>query len=345
MQSRAEHHGDALLFRYLLEGTIDGALDEWSFARLDRRARAVAAWLQDRGYGGQRALVVFPHGLEFIEAFFGCLYAGVTPIPAYPPDPSHLDYTVVRLDRIACDAEAALILSVDSLVEQAEKLRLVENAGFVGSLPWVSVEQISSARAKDWRDPNAKPEDLAFLQYTSGSTSFPRGVMLSHGNVTHNLHKLRLQMGHDPEHLAERDGEFIFSWLPLFHDLGLIGVLLHALYVAGTGTFMSPLVFLKQPFLWLRATSRLRAYTAGGPNFCFDMAVRKVSEAQRAELDLSHLVNAFSGAEPVRWKTFCRFADYFAPCGFRPEAFFHAYGLAETCVFLSGGHSKLDEPT
>jgi acyl-CoA synthetase (AMP-forming)/AMP-acid ligase II len=169
----------------------------------------------------------------------------------------------------------------------------------------------------------------AFLQYTSGSTSQPKGVIVSHGNLMHN--EQLIQQAFD-----QSESSVIVGWLPLYHDMGLIGNVLQTLYVGARCVLLSPAAFLQSPFMWLQAISLAKATTSGGPNFAYDLCVRKVSEEQRAQLDLSSWKVAFNGAEPIRPATLKRFAKVFASCGFKPEAFHPCYGLAEATLFVSG---------
>jgi acyl-CoA synthetase (AMP-forming)/AMP-acid ligase II/acyl carrier protein len=197
-------------------------------------------------------------------------------------------------------------------------------------LRWLATDGIDRALAGEWRDPGVRPDDLAFLQYTSGSTAAPKGVMVTHGNLMENERVIQSVLSHDEE------STFV-GWLPVYHDMGLIGNVLQPLYIGALSVLMSPVSFLQQPFRWLRAVSRYRAHTSGGPNFAYDLCARKATEEQRTGLDLSGWRVAFNGAEPTRHETMSRFAETFEACGFRRQAFYPCYGLAEATLFVTGG--------
>jgi amino acid adenylation domain-containing protein len=308
-----------------------GAASDLSHGDLDRRALAIAARLQQLGSAGQRALLLYPPGLEFVAAFLGCLYGGVIAVPAYPPTSER---TLPRLLAIARDARPALALTTRELLGKLQPLaaRLPE----LGALSWVVTDgndeggESDAGLAGAWRDPRSGPEALAFLQYTSGSTATPKGVMVSHGNLLHNEEMIRRAFGQSADSI-------IVGWLPLYHDMGLIGNVLQPLYLGARCILQAPATFLQRPLSWLMAISRYRATTSGAPNFAYDLCVRKISEEQRAGLDLASWEVAFNGAEPVRPDTLERFATAFAPQGFRRDAFYPCYGLAEATLFVSGG--------
>ncbi|UCC64491.1 MAG: AMP-binding protein, partial [Anaerolineae bacterium] len=309
---------------------VDGETEEiyLSYAELDRHARAIGALLQRNGLSGQRALLLYPPGVEYIAALFGCLYAGVVAVPAYPPNPVQLNRTLPRLQAILNDAQPLAALTTTMV------LSLVEGLSVPGAdlkvLRWLATDNVSSSLAEEWREPAASRDTLAFLQYTSGSTSAPKGVMLTHGNLLHNSALIHRCFEHTPESQG-------VIWLPPYHDMGLIGGILQPLYGGFPVTLMSPLAFLQRPYRWLLAISRHRATTSGGPNFAYDLCVRKTTPEQRATLDLSSWEVAFNGSEPVRNETMERFATTFHPCGFRKEAFYPCYGLAEATLIVSGG--------
>lgn len=338
-----------------------------SYADLDKKARAIGAWLQSMGVSGERALLIYPPGLEYVVAFIGCLYAGVVAVPAYPPDPTRLNRTLPRLQVIANDAQAKIALTTDSILSMIKIMRFgskvtdslekvpflkkfgssinsylskrsaIVNAKDLGELKWLSTEGISNNLADEWSYPNINSGTLAFLQYTSGSTGTPRGVMLSHENLLYNLALIYEGL------IFNSDCEGVI-WLPIYHDMGLIGGVLQPLYAGIACTLMSPIDFLQRPLRWLNAISRIKdkPVVSGGPNFAYDLCIRKVTQEQRESLDLHNWVVAFSGAEPVRPATIDQFFETFKSCGFRREAFYPCYGLAEATLFVSGG--KQNEP-
>ncbi|MGR9051747.1 MAG: AMP-binding protein [Gammaproteobacteria bacterium] len=299
--------------------------DQLTYEQLDRRARALAVTLQALGISGRTALLLFPSGLEFIVAFMGCLYAGVIAVPT--PLPGRKDKDWIKTAAIAEDANVATVLTV---ADQAEFVReSMDGSAFFKDLVCLSVDSIAEELAEQWADPGITQEDIAFLQYTSGSTGTPKGVVVSHGNLLHNQEMMRRAYLHSEDTV-------IVSWLPLFHDMGLIGNVLHTLYLGGQCYLMTPVAFLQQPLRWLQALSDYRAGTSFAPNFAYELCLRRVTEEQRDALDLSRWTLALNGAEPVRADTLERFAKFFAPCGFKWSSHYPAYGLAEATLFVSG---------
>jgi amino acid adenylation domain-containing protein len=332
LRQRAEQTPEQHAYRFLGDD-VAGAGD-LSYGVLDRRARALGALLQESALPGARALLLYPPGLDYIAAFFGCLYAGVVAVPAYPPDPARLARTLPRLRAMVLDARPALALTTTALLPFAEALA-AQDAAFQG-VRWLAADATTLDHAAGWRAPAPQSETLALLQYTSGSTAAPKGVMLTHGNLLHNSALIRQAFGHTP---ASRG----VIWLPPYHDMGLIGGIIQPLYAGFPVTLMSPLDLLQRPLRWLQTISTERATTSGGPNFAYDLCVRKVTPEQRATLDLASWRVAFTGAEPVRAATLERFAAAFAPCGFRYEAFSPCYGLAEATLIVTGGQ-QADAP-
>jgi 8-amino-7-oxononanoate synthase/acyl carrier protein len=324
LRHRARHQGDSRGYLFLVDGESEEA--ELTYAELDRQARAIAAWLQSHGLEGERALLLFPAGFEFIAAFFGCLYAGVVAVPAYPP---RMNRSLDRIHAIANDARAQVALTTAAVLERIQPL--LKETPELERLTWLATDAPPPGIENRWQDPSAEGDTLAFLQYTSGSTGTPKGVMLSHSNLLHNC----ALIAHAFEHTHTLNAVF---WLPSYHDMGLVGGILAPLYQGAPNVLMSPMAFLQRPFRWLQAISRHKATTSGGPNFAYDLCIRKITPEQRAQLDLSSWNIAFNGAEPVRSETLDRFAEMFEPCGFRREAFYPCYGLAEATLIVSGGY-------
>ena len=281
----------------------------WTYAELDRRARAVAAEVSRVAAPGERAVLVFPPGLDFIAAFFGCLYAGVLPVPATYPKPRRPSS---RLDAIVADCTPLLALTTS---ETLGMLQLDEQAPGVRALEWIAVDRCRDADA--FQQPVARTaSDAAFLQYTSGSTSQPRGVVVTHGNLLHNLELIRSGFG---LHRAEENAPPVAGvfWLPAYHDMGLIGGILTPMFVGGTSYLLAPATFLQRPITWLETISRTGATISGAPNFAYELCARKTSAEQRASLDLSRWKLAFCGAEPIDPRSLDDFAAAFAGAGFR----------------------------
>ncbi|MBV8856906.1 MAG: amino acid adenylation domain-containing protein, partial [Acidobacteria bacterium] len=323
LRGRAARTPDRLAYTFLLDGEEEEA--SLTYGELDRRVRGVAARLQAEGAEGQRILLLYQPGLEFIVGFFGCLYAGAVAVPTYPPRQNR---SLLRLQSIIADAQARFVLTTSAILARIEAVP--EQVAALKRLCFVATDALAPEVADGWRAPRVDGETLAFLQYTSGSTAAPKGVMVTHGNLLHNERMIREGCGHD-EHST------FVGWLPLYHDMGLIGNVLQPLYLGSRCVLMSPVAFLQRPARWLQAISRYRARTSGGPNFAYNLCVRKVTPEERAALDLSSWTTAFNGAEPVRRETMEEFAAAFAGCGFRPEVFYPCYGLAEATLIVSGG--------
>ncbi|MFF3577202.1 fatty acyl-AMP ligase [Streptomyces mirabilis] len=341
LTTHASQQPERTAYRYLLTGDCDGEIQDISYGRLARRSRAVAAWLQERGLAGSRALLLYPPGLEFISGYLGCLSAGVVAVPGLPPQGRSQNHrALTRMKRLIADADAKVILGarevLAALAAQAEHLPELDG------ITCVATEDIPDEAADSWREPDLTADSVAFLQYTSGSTSAPRGVMVTHGNLLDNQRAITERMGHTPDTLAEYEHELFVSWLPVYHDMGLIGPVLNTVHLGATATLFSPLHFLQRPARWLTALSRYRPHTSGGPNFAYELCLKHATPELLDGLDLGRWKVAFNGAEPVRAATLRRFAETFAPAGFRREALYPCYGLAEATLIVTGG--SVDTP-
>lgn len=305
----------------------DGETSEvaWTYAQLDRRARAIAQELTAQNLSGERILLLFPAGLDFAAAFFGCLYAGAIAVPAYPP---RRNRNAQRIESIVEDCSPAAALCTQGVYDQTRDL--IQETPCLKQLVWRHVDSMSLPAEDGWTPPIPSPEDLAFLQYTSGSTGDPKGVMLTHRNLMQNSAMISYAF----EQKVCAAGVF---WLPMYHDMGLIGGLLQPLYVGQPNILMSPMAFLQRPLRWLKAVSRYQASISGGPNFAYELCVDKIDEKHLDKLDLSSWELAFNGAEPVQAATIERFSEKFERCGFRREAFYPCYGLAEATLIVTGG--------
>jgi acyl-CoA synthetase (AMP-forming)/AMP-acid ligase II/acyl carrier protein len=327
LRERAAERADARAFTFLVDGESHEAV--LTFAQLDERARAIAAALLERGAGGKTVVLLFPPELEYVSAFFGCLYAGAIAVPAYPPDPMRLGRTLPRLQAIIDDAGADVVLTTSALLGMSEMI--FQLAPSLRNKTWVATDEIDTKRAGSWQEPALSGDNLAFLQYTSGSTGSAKGVMLTHGILLSNLAMIS-------RFFDQIEGATAVSWLPLYHDMGLIGAVLNTVCGGAHAVLLSPIDFLQRPVRWLQAIHRYRGQWSGGPNFAFDLCARKVTEAERKALDLSCWTHAGNGAEPVRADTLKRFHETFAECGLRPNLVAPVYGLAEATLMVSGSH-------
>ncbi len=323
LRERATQQPEQIGYTFLVDGETQEA--RLTYEALDRQSRAIASHLQSICQVGERALLLYQPGLDYISAFFGCLYAGVVAVPAYPPRPNR---SLERIEGILADAEATVALTNESILSVIR--RQVEQVPRLKTLHWVPTDTLSETLANEWQKPILTSDTLAFLQYTSGSTAAPKGVMITHGNLLQNLAAIHRCFGHSPQSQG-------VIWLPPYHDMGLIGGVLQPLYGGFGVVLMSPLMFLQRPLRWLEAVSRYQATTSGGPNFAYDLCVRKIPPTQREGLDLTHWELAFNGAEPIYDEVIERFTEAFAPYGFRREAFYPCYGLAEATLIVSGG--------
>lgn len=317
LRDRALYQSDQVAYTFLVDGERQAV--SLTYGALARRVGAIARRLQSCCEKGDRALLLFPPGLDYVAAFLGCLNAGVVAVPAYPPRPHR---SIDRLLNLVIDAGATMVLTTPEILTRLED-----------QLP----PGLKSLAEEDWGEaelPQVKLEHLAFLQYTSGSTGAPKGVMVSHGNLLHNLAGIQERF----EYSAESRGVI---WLPPYHDMGLIGGILQPLYGGFPVVLMSPLMFVQSPVRWLRAIAQHKATTSGAPSFAYDLCVRKVKPEQVAELDLSQWQVAFNGAEPIQAEVLDRFAELLKPCGFRREAFFPCYGMAEATLMIAGKGKRM----
>ncbi|HEX7332372.1 MAG TPA: MupA/Atu3671 family FMN-dependent luciferase-like monooxygenase [Pyrinomonadaceae bacterium] len=318
LRARAGSQSDKNAYTFLSDGETEET--SLTYGELDQRARAIGARLQSLGAKDQPVLLLYPPGLEYIAAFFGSLYAGAVAVPVYPPTSRR---SIPRLWSIIKDAQPRVALATAQILSNLGQTDLQ-------ALQWQSTDNLDLSEAAQWQQEKVTGDALAFIQYTSGSTATPKGVVLTHDNLLQNQRMIQTAFGQNEESI-------ILGWLPLYHDMGLIGNVLQSMYCGAPCVLMSPLSFLQKPARWLQAISRYQATTSGGPNFAYDLCVRKIGTEEREKLDLRSWTVAFNGAEPIRPGTLDRFVAAFESSGFRREAFFPCYGLAEATLFVTGG--------
>lgn len=324
LRYRAQNQPDKTAYTFLQDG--DTEADSLTYLELDEQARAIGALLQSLKAKGERALLLYPQGLEVIAAFCGCLYAGVIAIPVPPPDAARLKRTLPRLQAVVEDAQASLVLTTSYIKSTIEELG--SEIPEFQSLHWLATEEIPIELAQEWKEPGVNSDTLAYLQYTSDSTSSPKGVMVSHGNLICNSACINQAFRYTNDSISA-------TWLPYFHDYGLVDGLMQPLYAGIPSFVMSPLAFIKRPERWLQTISRYRVTHSGGPNFAYEYCVRKIPPEQRSTLDLSCWLTASIGAEPICQETLEAFVEAFSECGFRRNTFKPGYGLAEATLVVS----------
>ena len=332
LRRRAESSSDQLAYQFLIDGQQEGP--RLTYGQLHRAAQVIAARLNASAKRGSRALLLYPQGIDFLVSFFGCLQAGLIPVPLPPPDAARMLRALPRLKSVIADSQAALVLTTNELFATLHQHFDSELA----SLLWLSTDGLpmdAELPAHAFVEAQPTPDDIAFLQYTSGSTSTPKGVMVSHGNVLNQCRLLAAAASYSADSI-------VAGWMPYHHDYGLIEGLLQPLFVGVPCYFMSPLAFIKRPIRWLEAISRYRVTHSQAPNFAYDLCVQKISPEQRATLDLSCWKVAANAAELVREETQRAFYDAFKDCGLRESALAPAYGLAEATLMVS--HTEHSNP-
>jgi acyl-CoA synthetase (AMP-forming)/AMP-acid ligase II len=321
LRDRASRRGQDLVYRFL-HGQEQHSL---TYDQVDQRARSTAAALLQHCSPGDRALLIYPPGLDYIVALFACMYARVIAVPSYAPRPNR---PMTRLESIVANSEPAVLLTTRSLLD-APKSIFRQQDGPLAKLQMLATDDLTIDGSAQLPLDDIRPETPIILQYTSGSTAFPKGVTLTHGNIVHNTAAIQKNFPLDTS------SSTVF-WLPPYHDMGLIGGILQPLFTGFPVTLMSPVAFLQRPVRWLQAISQFRATCSGGPNFAYDLCVRRISDEEADQLDLSTWKVAFNGAEPIRRQTLDEFSEKFSRCGFDRSAFHPCYGLAESTLMSSG---------
>lgn len=322
LQQRAKLHPNRIVYTFLDFGELPPR--SLTYSDLNREAKQLAVHLQHIGMQGHQALLLYPPGLDYIIAFFACLYAGVIAVPAYPPSNNR---HMPRLHAILKDSQAEIILTTKHVSNSIRQFASATEE--LLAKRWLQTDVMEHVDISSWQSPVLQPTALAFLQYTSGSTGDAKGVMISHGNLMANQQLIKNRFSHD-EHST------VVGWLPLYHDMGLIGNVMQPLYCGASAVLMSPMAFLEKPRRWLQAISDYQAHTSGGPNFAFDLCVQKISRDELDKIDLSSWQLAFNGAETINPQTLQRFSQTFARCGFQERAFYPCYGLAESTLLATG---------
>ncbi len=327
LQQRASAQPEQIAYTFL--HYREGGSESFTYRELDQRARAIGRHVSGVGGHGKPVFLLFPSGLEYIAAYFGCLYAGAIAVPMYPP---HSERDLPRIQAIIADAQGEIVLTTTDEYRKAG--RWLETFPDLACLSWITTDTLASHAADSWQGSFVSGDTLAFLQYTSGSTKTPRGVMVSHANLMYNLEVI-----HASWRVDQTERPVSVSWLPLFHDMGLIMGVLSALYSGYPLYFMSPADFLQSPLRWLQAISDYRGTFSCGPNFAYELCLRRVSTENLAGLDLSCWKGAGNAAEPVRSDTLERFTRFFAACGLSPTVFRPGYGLAEATLVVTCGYA------
>lgn len=322
LRHRSQLDGEQLGYEFWQTG--ESVTDTLTYQELDTRAREIAVSLQHRNLTGERVLLFYLPGLDYVAAFFGCLYAGAIAVPAYPPRGVQ---KLKRLQSVIVNCSAKLVLTTSAI--RTKFNGRLEESSMLAHIDWLATD-LDLPPASDWQHPDVNDSTVAFLQYTSGSTGNPKGVMVSHRNLLHNLELIHRCFGHSRESKG-------VIWLPPYHDMGLIGGILQPMYGAFPVALIPPVYFLQKPLRWLKAVSRYRGTTSGGPNFAYQLCVEKAKQQDLDGLDLSSWDVAFNGAEPIRAETLKQFTQTFTPYGFDPKAFYPCYGMAESTLIITGG--------
>ena len=325
LEYRASTSGNHTAYRFLSSsGDEEGVV---TYARLRERVARMASRIAEIAAPGDRVVLLLPPGLDYVTALFACQYAGVVAVPAYPPNPRRPD---ARVAGIVADSGARLAIVSSALHHRL--VQFIAGSTTLAHIAWVDVEDMLDASAPELIRP-APTGGLAILQYTSGSTGDPRGVMLPHSSVMHNLAVIHRVF-------RQREGDEAVFWVPPYHDMGLIGAILQPLYAKFPVNLMAPSTFSQRPIRWLEAMSKYRATTSGAPNFAYDLCAERVTDDERASLDLSNWRIVINGAEPVRADTMDRFVAAFEPHGFRRACFMPCYGLAEVTLFAAAARGE-----
>jgi len=322
-----EHHvkttPDQIVFRLLEDGESEA--ETLTFKELYKSAKSTAAELLKHAKKGDRALLVFPTGMGFIKAFYGCVLSGIVAVPMYPPSGRR---RIGRLENVANDCGPTLVISTSQIKNQSKEW--FDDVASFHDVTWIELDQILTEDSVSL--PKLTDDDLVFLQYTSGSTGDPKGVQVTHSNILYNVDLITAVSGKCVQ---------LISWLPIYHDMGLIGNIINTVYNGGVLTFMAPVDFIRKPVRWLNAVKKYKAEILTAPNFAFDLCVKQLTDEEIDNLDLSTLNRVYNGAEPIKASTIRAFSKRFAKAGFKVDSFLPCYGLAETTLMTTGVVSSL----
>ncbi len=329
IKNRVKNNPDHIVYRFLEDGINESGY--FTYSDLDKRAKALGAALQDAGSKGDTVLLLFQPGLEYIASLFACFYTGFIGIPAYPP---RRNRGIERIFTILEDSQTNICLISTSVYNDIQ--RNFKDVELLSNINWIIYDDIDFESHSKFTDTDLFPGDLALLQYTSGSTGNPKGVMITQENLLYNSEYIRQTFNVSSQSVG-------IHWLPMFHDMGLVGGVLQAAYIKGLNINMPPMAFLKNPLNWLNAIHNYRGTIAGGPNFAFDYCLQKTTEEERQGLDLSSIEVMFCGAEPIRKNTYDAFISAFRVSKFESKQLYSCYGMAETTLIVTGGKTS-DEP-
>lgn len=314
---------EKVAFRFLDDGEKES--ESFTYDQLQIKAKAIASLFQEFGKKGDPVLLLFHPSLSYVASLFACLFSGFVAIPAYPP---RRNRGVERIYSILEDSEAKICLLSKEVKNDIER-NFADNELFK-DMKWIVYDDVTDKSSSNFEEVDLFPEDVALIQYTSGSTGQPKGVMLTQQNLLYNSEYIRQSFNHDRNLVG-------VNWLPIFHDMGLIGTVLQPPYVSGTSILMPSMAFLKNPYLWLKAIEKYKATTIGGPNFTYDYCVDKIPDQKKGDVDLSSIKIAFCGAETIRKSTYDRFIGDFDRSNARYEQLYSCYGMAETTLIVTGG--------
>ncbi|RLD43870.1 MAG: AMP-dependent synthetase [Bacteroidetes bacterium] len=324
IKNRVKANPNHVVFRFLNDGINEN--ESFSYQQLEIRSKALGTAMQEFAQKGERVLLLFPPGLSYVASLFACFYSGMIAVPAYPP---RRNRSLDRIHTIVEDSGATVSIISRQVFNDIERNFAEDEV--LNKIHWIVYEDVADEKESDWKPQEILPGDIALLQYTSGSTGQPKGVMITQLNLLYNSEYIRQTFDFDKNSVG-------VNWLPIFHDMGLIGGVLQAAYLGVLNVGMPPMAFLKNPLNWLKAIEKYKGTTGGGPNFSFDYCIQKTTEEERAALDLSSIKTFYCGAEPVRKPTMESFPEAFEKSGVNPHQMYPVYGMAETTLIVSGGY-------